>query len=235
MLRVCLRRALSTVSYYDSQSGLVVSYTNATRFHGLFAEAAVPLGEGLRGLSSAAILHERTALPRTVETSIYVDSFTRAASLGAHVFVEFPCTAPRARWDELAADCAAAKRNKQHVWAHLCGAAELDVDQVQLAACILADSGVDLLCLPAIDSGDEWLDEVLETLIGCDVAGVPMKRRLGLRLGVGGSTDATLDVAARHDVRNYEVCAHGRLAASPAALANALTKKGLECPAHFNS
>jgi hypothetical protein len=107
---------------------------------------------------------------------------------------------------------------------------------VQLAACILADSGVDLLSLPAVDGDDEWLDEVLEALTGCDVAGVPMKQRLGLRLGCGDAAHGSiLDIAARHGVKNFEVCAHGRLAPSPEALAAALTKRGLECPAHFKS
>ena len=233
----CSRRTLSTVSYYDSQSGRHVTYTNSTRFHGLFVDHVKP-GDLLRGLSSVAVLKSsapaRAALPRIPELPVYIESDTSlAASLGAHVFMEFACTSPRARWDELARDCAAAKQNGQHVWAHLRGR---DIDDVQLAACILADSGVDLLSLPAVDGDDEWLDEVLEALTGCDVAGVPMKQRLGLRLGCGDAAHGSiLDIAARHGVKNFEVCAHGRLAPSPEALAAALTKRGLECPAHFKS
>jgi len=202
------------VSYYDSQSGLHINYKKGPKVHGIL----LPMGltkdpftqrfSGLQSLTRPAETSLTTPIDATVHSfdEIYValDSTCQLDILEANenVVIQFQCSGSRDEWDSHIVLCAAATQRGRKVKANLSGAFLLEPAKLELAGCLLADAGVDMIILED-DSGEISdgydLGDAIEALVNCDVAGLPMHQRVGIRLG------ATVDSAAEERLAMAEI------------------------------
>ncbi|OQR83370.1 hypothetical protein ACHHYP_14785 [Achlya hypogyna] len=205
------KTTLGTItSYYDSQSGQHVRYSDAIQIHCIGAPAA-----GVRGLASVTLPSPAT-LPATVAARIYLTS-----PLPAHdVALSVSCTTGRESWDTVLAAASAATSAQRAVKVVLSDAMVANPYDVQLLGSLLADSGATVLTLDAGNESDtDVLEEVFEALTWSDVAGLPMKQRIGLR----ASDEGLLEFAVTGLlVKHFDVCCTGTHGPRPATVAGIL-------------
>ncbi|CAK4081753.1 unnamed protein product [Aphanomyces euteiches] len=234
-----LARAHGTVvSYYDSQSGQHVTYTDSVRVHGIVDEATTaPSALEVRGLDSLEVSKESWLSPsiRQVlgeDKPIYIKS-NDATPRGA-LAVDLSCESPRETWNDHLAQCAAATKLGFAVKAVLKNAFATNDVTIQLAGSLLADAGAHLIILDDTDNltDEDNLLEAYEALTWCDVVGLPMKQRVGLRLSQDLSSPQELLQYALTDIhiRHFDVSVHGKQGLQPAALIDALNDAGISHP-----
>mmetsp|Transcript_35182 Transcript_35182/g.71717 ORF Transcript_35182/g.71717 Transcript_35182/m.71717 type:complete len:272 (+) Transcript_35182:49-864(+) len=189
-----------TVTYYDTQSGVHVTYSNFVMVHGLMPEES--RGKDWRfqvkGLASATLPTKMSMdeFRTTFDTrntcpsdSVYTPvegilESTDAASIDLLVDL------PRDQWDSPLSLCSAGQSQGSKVKVCLRNALEADPSEVSLAACLVADAGVELIMVEVQNEcTEDDLEELWEELVGCDIAGLPMKNRIGLRLQCEDSSD----------------------------------------------
>eukprot|EP00808_Paulinella_micropora_P028545 g32380.t1 len=146
------RRFMSTISYYDSQSGLHVSYSTDTQVHGVVGKMKqtdklkIPAGFSSLELADLSLLEtaRSTKLPLFLHANS-LDLVMKNDVQGLHV--SLPCNQPRAHWNNTVKLCDLAKIEGLLVKACLEDALTSDPMQIQLAASLLADAGVQLIML----------------------------------------------------------------------------------------
>ena len=107
---------------------------------------------------------------------------------------------------------AAKEQGSRRVRVTLKNALEVDTDVLQLAACLLADVGVDMLVMEDTHGvGDEdSLTDAMEALVYADIEGVPMKARVGLCIPFAAANQAQarhlISLAAGMEVLHFDTC-----------------------------
>jgi hypothetical protein len=189
------RKSLSdnTISYYDSQSGIHVSYSYDLKVHGLLPEeAAVNTSWQLpiHGVDAVTLPVGKSDLDIAALEGFAIGSvFTQVTEtmpgrVGA-ASIDLQVSAPRKEWDSAVSMCSAARSQGAKVKVNLLGSHEVDPGKVALAACLVADVGAEIITVEAAaesEDAEEDLSEMWEELVGCDIAGLPMQHRVGLRL-----------------------------------------------------
>jgi hypothetical protein len=186
------------VVYYDSQSGQHVSFSNSLSVHALIRESSpeMSIPEGIASLT----LPHGSIPPSRFDSTLCPMFFTVAPgqpqefSEISAVSIELNLSAPRAAWDETLMLMLSFRSKGVDVKVILRGCLEVEPEKVGLAACLVADAGVGLIMVEvsAAENIDEDLSDIWEVLVGCDVAGVPMKNRIGIRLVNGVEVDCAL-------------------------------------------
>ncbi|OQR99777.1 hypothetical protein THRCLA_21790 [Thraustotheca clavata] len=207
------QRGLSTkTSYYDSQSGQHVEYTNAIQIHALGDENS-PTIEGLASLTIPSAIKMHELLPKNILVS------SEDTSHGFNIALDVSCTADRATWDAIIAKSAKAVELKKQVKITLLDALDASPYDVQLLGSLLADAGVNILTLSTgISTDTDALEEVYEALTWSDVVGLPMKQRVGLRTAPEEAQELLEFAATTLEIKHYDVCFKGNLAPTPAEL-----------------
>lgn len=240
----CTRRVLwpltslrRRVSYYDSQAGQHINYSEGVKVHGHaatdFVYSDLRRLTGLTSFQVPGVGEDVSQLSNEFTGPV----FSSTPRDGLHLALDFNPSTPRLTWDTTIVSCANAKKNQQLVKINLVGAGELDPIKVQLAASLFADAGCDyfFICTPGDVESSELLEELWEALVGCDVAGVPMKQRLGLRLLCQEAPDEVMETLKKIGVANFDCCLRGGPAISPESLHQAMTKATIISPLQFTS
>ncbi|KDO17396.1 hypothetical protein SPRG_17120 [Saprolegnia parasitica CBS 223.65] len=227
LLRTGRRRAFGTTttiektplgtvtSYYDSQSGQHVRYSDAIQVHGLQLPAP-----GVKGLASVT-LTTPIDVPAAVATHMYLTSNVAPHALALGV----SCAASRREWDDAIAIAAAVTSLARPVKVTLLDPFAGNPYDVQLLGSLLADAGVTVLTLNTGSENDsDLLEEVFEALTWSDVVGLPMKQRIGLR---SLDSDLVSFAAGSLAIKHYDVCFDGADAMTPAGLTDVLADAGL--------
>ncbi|RHY29858.1 hypothetical protein DYB32_004798 [Aphanomyces invadans] len=214
-LKQLCRRHGTVVSYYDSQSGQHVTYTDAIHVHGLVFSPPTTIKPttalGLDSITVADPAWKDALVSLAHDKPIYLMYPPWTPSLSP-LAVDLSCTSPREDWDDVLEKCTAASKLGLPVKATLTHAfASTDVT-IQLAGSLLADAGVGIITLD--DSVDKLADqdnllEAFEALTWCDVVGLPMKQRIGFRGSPLASEDLLLQAIQEHEIKHFDVCLQG--------------------------
>ena len=162
------RCASSTTSYYDSQSGLHVAFSDAVQIHAIAVPPHGGRGSSYSGLASvtrkATAVDIATCGGATIPTAQLtfsevstVEELDAIADNQMHVAVDFNCAFPREAWGSSVGLVEAAKARELTVKTTLRHAFSVGTSKVQLAGVLLADAGGDIIML--CDAGDGALDE----------------------------------------------------------------------------
>ncbi|ETV70762.1 hypothetical protein H257_13848 [Aphanomyces astaci] len=223
----------TVVSYYDSQSGQHVTYTDAIHIHGLHFGSLDEVTTSVQGLDSITATHANIkTLPLEHGKPVYLTypPWTPSSS-SPPLAVNLSCTSPREDWNDVLAQCAAATKLGLPIKATLAHAFASSDVTIQLAGSLLADAGVGIITLD--DSVDQLADEdnlleAFEALTWCDVVGLPMKQRIGFRGSAHTSEDLLLLAVQEHEIKHFDVCLQGGVhAVTPSHLAQVLDTAGV--------
>jgi hypothetical protein len=226
----------SSTTYYDSQSGLNIAFTNETNVHAFVHSALLPATvSGLASITLPDVGHFALASP--AETPIFIPTSTKAElesalAVGAHCSVVLNCSSARGLWDDVLAICASGRAAGMQVKATIQGALDVDPSKLVLAAELLADSGVELLMLEVSSDFDEDdMAEAFEALVGADVAGLPMKQRIGVCIVPESPDSELIDVvdfaASNLGIKHIATDFDGTFAPKPEQIHQVLMKTGL--------
>ncbi|KAF0686877.1 Aste57867_21351 [Aphanomyces stellatus] len=240
------RRQMGTVvSYYDSQSGQHVTYTDAIHVHGILhqvpaAPSDVGYGHfnGIAGLDSLAVSNASWFTPSLqdclIDTSkhVYV-----ACSQDGPLAIDLPINGLRETWDPILARCAAASKRGLPIKATLKNAFASSDVTIQLAGSLLADAGASIITLDDVEdlADEDTLLEAYEALTWCDVVGLPMKQRVGFR----PASDATFleellnQAAVELEIKHFDVCVYGKEGPAAEDLVGVLDAAGLAHGLHL--
>lgn len=231
------RKHASTTTYYDSQSGMHVSYSDDVRVHLVCYDHSMK-GVDLSGIES--ITSPTFQDNPTVQATQYIQLNSKAVleSPSCHFAVDFVCSEQRENWNEALDFCAGARKTgSTQVKVCLVDAFAVDSMKLQLASSLLADAGVEILVLQAsagaIDTDD--LDEAMEACLYNDIAGLPMKQRIGLRVGCGSGSSIETEELIEHaltelNVKHFDSCLDTGIAPLPTTFASILDRAGLDHP-----
>jgi len=175
-----------STTYYDSQSGLHITFSDEIKVHA--SAQSLPLPAAVSGLASITLPRGQISVERaeSKKTPIFVPTSSEADiqsahAMGAHCSVVLDCSSARESWDETLAICASGHAAGLQVKATLQGSLDVDPSKLVLAAELLADAGVEIIVLQVESDFDEDdMAEAVEALVGSDVAGLPMKQRIGI-------------------------------------------------------
>jgi len=226
-----------STTYYDSQSGLHIAFSDEIKVHA-FAQS-LPLPAGVSGLASITLPNGQTSVeqiesektPTFIPTRSDAD-IKSAQALGAQCSVVLDCSSARKSRDDILAICSSGHAAGMQLKATLQDSLDVDPSKLVLAAELLADSGVETIVLEVESDFDEDdLAEAVEALAGSDVAGLPMKQRIGICIlpespesGLAAAVGfAASNLGVKHIVADFA----GSLAPRPQEIKHVLSKADL--------
>ena len=168
-----LNRALGSTTYYDSQSGLQVTYTDDVKVHGL-SRSGDWTGK-VTELASITLSTKSELLPSSLaQLTVYIDTTSEedlesAVVMGANCSVRLGCSSPRETWNDALALCASGRAKGMQVKATIEDSLDVDPSKLVLAAELLADSGAEIIMLQLQPGFDEdGLEEAFEALVAAN-------------------------------------------------------------------
>jgi hypothetical protein len=232
------RCTCNITSYYDSQSGHHVKYSDAIQIHGFLHAPLEPhhvqngFLHGVQGLDSITATSWKSSLlqlPMGIKT-IYSCS---ADGGSQNTAISLSCKSPRASWDDAISLCMRTTNAGHLVKVTFQDVLSSDPLQVQLVTSLFADAGATILTIQTDDGMDaDFLEEMYEAVTWSDVVGLPMKQRICIQ----SSNKALLAFAAMSlRIKHYDVCFQGRHGPLPETLVEVLSQSGLEHALKFKT